>query len=116
MESKVSLNHKYASIAWGALFIWWGIAVTLDPITLGMTAIGTGLILLTLNAARARIGIHPDSERSNAILGVMAITWGILDQARLMLALPLGLSFALMLFVIGLVILCTPLLKHPGAV
>lgn len=116
MESEVSINRRYATIAWGALFIWWGIAVTFDPITLGMTAIGTGIILLTLNAARARKGIHTDSERSNAILATIAIAWGILDQARLMLALPSGLSYAMMLFVIGVVILCSPYLVRSRTV
>jgi hypothetical protein len=110
MQDKDSLNHSIAVAGWGALFVWWGIALMIDPITLGMTGIGTGLILLGVNLARWLKGIP--ARYSSAIAGVIALTWGVLDQGRYMLALPAGLSFALLMVVIGLAIWFGPTLLH----
>jgi hypothetical protein len=46
MNAKKALNHNLAVFGWGALFVWWGLVVTIHPITLGMGAMGTGLIML----------------------------------------------------------------------
>ena len=42
MDRTKKLNRRFASIGWGLLFIWWGVVVMVDPLTVGMGAIGTG--------------------------------------------------------------------------
>ena len=98
MESTKALNHNFATIANGALLIWWGIVIMFDPLTIGMGAIGTGLIMLGVNAARLLGGIP--AKRSTTVLGIIALTWGALAQT-------LGLSFwpavAMMMIILGVV-------------
>jgi hypothetical protein len=112
MDDKRTLNHRLATMAWGVLLIWWGVVIVIDPLTIGIGAIGTGLILLGVNAIRSWKGIPP--KNGNNLIGIIAIVWGALDQARHMLALPLELSFASLLIVIGLVELIAPLFAHPN--
>ncbi len=57
MGKKSTYNHNLSVFGWGALLIWWGISVMIDPITLAMSAMGTGLIMLGLNAIRSFKGI-----------------------------------------------------------
>ncbi len=111
MEDKKRFNHTLATMAWGLLLIWWGVVIVVDPFTIAIGAIGTGLILLGVNAIRAWKGI-PIKNSNNAV-GSMAIAWGLLDQARHMLGLSPWLSLALLLFVIGFAYLLTPLFSHP---
>ena len=105
MSSKKQINHSVSIVAWGALLIWWGVSFAIGPITLGMSAVGTGLILLGANAARMLNGVR--AVRSTTIWGIIALAWGALDQARSMLGMPEGVSFALILVVIGLVVWMT---------
>ncbi len=110
MGKKSFFNHNLSTFGWGALLIWWGISVLIDPITLAMSAIGTGLIMLGLNAVRYLKGIP--MVRTTTTLGIIALAWGALDQARIALHYPAGASFALLLLVIGLVIWVTVLLPQ----
>jgi len=98
MANAKTLNHNFATIGNGALLIWWGIVIMFDPLTIGMGAIGTGLILLGLNMARVLNGIP--TRRSTTVFGIIALVWGILDTV---FTPSFELSFALMLIVIGLV-------------
>jgi len=82
----------------------------IDPITLAMSAMGTGLIMLGLNAVRSLKSIP--TVRTTTTLGIIALAWGALDQARIALGYPEGASFALLLVVIGLVIWVTVLLPQ----
>lgn len=109
MDNTKTINHNFATIGWGALLIWWGISFMIGPITIGMSAIGTGLILLGVNAARALKGIS--ANRSTTALGIAALVWGILDHT---LALSFETSFAALLIVIGVVTLAS-LLARPKA-
>jgi hypothetical protein len=111
MSSLKNFNHTTAAIGWGALFIWWGIVILFKPLTIGMGAIGTGLILLGVNAARLHKGI-PD-KGSTTTTGLIALAWGVLDQARLMLSLNGGVSLAGLLIIIGIVVFLMPLLARP---
>ena len=52
MENTRTLNRNLETIAWGALFIWWGITELFQFLPHGTGAIGIGLILLGLNVAR----------------------------------------------------------------
>jgi len=110
MDDKKRFNHQLATMAWGTLLIWWGVVIVVDPFTIAIGAIGTGLILLGVNAIRSLKGI-PIKNSNNAV-GIMAIAWGVLDQARHMLGLSPWLSLALLLFVVGFAYLLTPLLSR----
>ena len=91
-------NRSLATVGWGALFVWWGISILIDPISIGMSAVGTGLILLGVNAARMLRGIP--IQTSNTPVAVIAIVWGLLDHV---LSLPFWTSFATLMIVIGVV-------------
>jgi len=95
-----TMNRNLATIGWGALFVWWGISIMIDPISIGMSAVGTGLILLGVNAVRMLKGIP--IKNSNTPIVVIAIVWGALDHA---LALQFWVSFAMMLIIIGVVVM-----------
>jgi hypothetical protein len=110
MGTKKTINRLLARIAWGLLLIWWGVVIMIDPLTIGIGAMGSGMILLSINAFRWLKGI-PTRERTTQI-GLIALVWGALDQARIMLGLPGGLSFALLLVVNGLAVLVAPLLAR----
>ncbi len=99
---KQAMNRNLATVGWGALFIWWGISIMIDPITIGMSAIGTGLILLGVNAVRMLNGIPTNG--STTAMGVIALVWGALDHA---LSLQFGASFATMMIVIGTVVIAS---------
>ncbi len=110
MNNTQAMNRNYATVGWGALLIWWGIVIVIDPLTLGMGAIGTGVILLAVSAARLVKGIP--AKGSTIALGVVALVWGILDQA---LALRFGPSFATLLIVIGVVMIASLLTQLKNA-
>ncbi len=111
MDHKKKFNHTLATMAWGVLLIWWGVVIAIDPFTIAIGAIGTGFILLGVNAIRSLKGIP--IKNSNTSVGIMAISWGVLDQARYLLGLSPWLSVALLLFVIGIANLLTPLFSRP---
>ncbi len=105
MEDTKALNDKYNVIGWSALFIWWGIVVLVDPLTIGMGAIGTGLIFLGVNAGRSLEGLKDfPTRRSNNMIGITALAWGLLDVARQALGWDWGASFALFLIVVGIIL------------
>jgi hypothetical protein len=110
MGTKKTINRLLARVAWGSLLIWWGVVIMIDPLTPGIGAMGSGMILLGINVFRWLKGI-PTRERTTQI-GLIALVWGALDQARTMLGLPGGLSFALLLVVNGLAVLAAPLLAR----
>ena len=107
MGGKKAFNRNLARAAWGSLLIWWGVVIIVDPFTIGIGAIGTGIILLGLNFFRWLKGYT--TRASTTQLGLIVLLWGILDQARHMLDLPSGISFALLLMVSGISVLITPL-------
>lgn len=78
MENTKALNHTIAAIGEAALLIWWGMVIVIDPLTIGMGAMGTGIIFLSVNAARLLNGIQP--RRSTTVWGVIALAWGAIAQ------------------------------------
>jgi hypothetical protein len=77
MERKENENRIIATAGRSLLLIWWGVCFVVGLITLGMSAIGTGLIRLGANAVRLirdipRVG-------STTVVGVVALVWGSLD-------------------------------------
>lgn len=104
MNEKRLRKHDYEAIGWGAIFIWWGITEMIPALPEGIGALGLGLILLGLNAARARSGI-PTSSFSIG-LGILALVLGGLELAKVVLSLPFDLPvFAILLIALGVLLL-----------
>jgi hypothetical protein len=98
MENTLTLNHDYAIAGWAALLVWWGIVVLIDPLTIGMGAIGTGLVLFGINIARSLRSVP--YHNSNYAWGAVAVAWGSLDTV---FNLSFEASFAVWIILIGLV-------------
>jgi hypothetical protein len=107
MENIKTLNHNFAVIGDAALLIWWGIVIMIDPLTIGMGAIGTGLIALGVNAARLLNGVP--AKASTTFIGVIALVWGTIDT---IFDPRFELSFAILLIVIGLATIASLLARH----
>jgi hypothetical protein len=104
MDNLQSLNRRLEALAWGAFFVWWGITELFPSLPEGMGAVGIGVILLGLNAARSWNGIP--TSGFTTILGVLALAIGGLELARMVLRLPFELPvFAILLIVLGMILL-----------
>jgi len=102
------LNRRLEAIAWGAFFIWWGVTELIPSLPAGTGAIGIGLILLGLNAARSMNDI-PTSGFATT-LGILALVLGVLDFSRQRLRLPFELPvFGIILIVLGVIFLAREL-------
>ena len=72
--------------------------------------LGTGLILLGLNAARSLKGIPTKSFTT--ILGILALVWGGLELVNSVLHLPFKLPvFEILLIMLGVFLLARELLQ-----
>ena len=108
MNSIQTLNRNFEAIAWGALFIWWGITELFTSLPDGTGAIGIGLILIGVNAARSLNGLP--LSRFSTTLGVLALVWGGLELAGVLLSLPFEIPvFAILLIVLGVIVLAPEL-------
>ncbi len=104
MNTVQTINRNYEGIAWGALFIWWGISVMVPSLPNGSTALGTGLILIAVNIARKLAGL-PANGFSTTI-GILALIWGGLELLGVVMHLPFELPiFAILLIALGVIIL-----------
>jgi hypothetical protein len=110
MENTRKSTFNLEAIAWGALFILWGLTELFPSLPKGMGAIGIGLILSGLNAARSWTG-QPTSGFTTTI-GILALLLGALELARPLLHLPFELPiFAILLLALGLITLMRALKK-----
>lgn len=96
--NKKLLNQHIGTIANGLLLVWWGLVIIIEPITISMGAIVTGLILLGVNAIRLLNGIQ--TKKTTTILGLIALTWGVL---AMFLTPGFWASFALLLIILGMI-------------
>ena len=104
MENTRKSNIDLEAIAWGAIFILWGITGMIPSLPEGIGTIGIGLILLGLNLARLWNG-QPISGFTTT-LGILAILMGGLEMARPLLHLSFELPiFAILLLTLGLILL-----------
>ncbi len=94
-------NRSIDALAWGALFIWWGLTL-LIPFPAGVGLIGVGLILLAANAARYFQGMRVSGFTT--AIGVLALVWGGLELAGTVLPFALPV-FPILLIVLGLMVL-----------
>jgi hypothetical protein len=109
MKTTRTLTHDLETLAWGGIFLWWGIT-ELFKLPNGADALGIGLILLGVNAARLLNGMPTNGF--SLTLGILALVWGVLDLARALVRLPFELPvFAILLIVLGATLLARELLQ-----
>jgi hypothetical protein len=109
MNNAQTLNRNFEAIAWGALFVWWGITELVPSLPDGTGALGIGLILIGVNIARWFNGI-PISGFSTTV-GILALVWGGLELFGALLSLPFEIPiFAILLIVLGAIILAPALI------
>lgn len=110
MENTRKSNIDLETIAWGSLFILWGITEMFKFLPDGTGAIGIGLILIGLNVARSMTG-HPTSSFTITI-GILALLLGGLELVRPVLHLPFELPiFPILLLALGVMVLVRTLKK-----
>jgi hypothetical protein len=104
MENVFKSNTDFSTIAWGAIFILWGITEMIPALPEGTGAVGIGIILIALNVARSWKGQRTSSFRTT--LGVMLLLLGALELARLLLHLSFEIpTFAILLLALGVILL-----------
>ena len=109
MNNTQTMSRNFEAIAWGALFIWWGITELFNFLPDGTGAIGIGLILIGVNIARA-VNSLPIS-RFSMTLGILALAWGGLELMGILLNLPFEIPvFAILLIVLGVIVLTPELI------
>ena len=110
MENTRKSNFDLEAVAWGAIFILWGITELLPSLPKGTGAVGIGIILVGLNLARSWNG-QPTSGFTTAI-GILALLLGGLELARPLLHLSFELPiFAILLLTLGLITLMRAMKK-----
>jgi hypothetical protein len=110
MKNTQPVKLNYDAIAWGALFVWWGITALIPSLPNGTGAIGIGLILIGVNIARSLNGV-PISSFSTTV-GILALIWGGLDLAGVFLNLPFEIPvFPILLIVLGVIVLLPALTR-----
>jgi hypothetical protein len=101
MNNSRTSKRDYETIAWGLLLIWWGFRWwPLASLPNGVGLLGTGVILLGLNAVRSLNGIP--TRGFTTILGSIALAFGGLLLAREVLNLPFEIPiFEILLIAFG---------------
>lgn len=113
MNAIQARNRDFVALAWGALFIWWGVTELVQALPEGTGAIGIGLILLGLNALRWLNGIRVSGFSTS--LGILVLVWGSLDLAGVALPLPFELPvFAILLITLGVLLLGSEIVRPKG--
>jgi hypothetical protein len=111
METVQTSNRRLEALAWAAVLIWWGLTELFQPLPPGIGAVGIGVILLGLNAARSRTGIPASGFTTT--LGILALVLGGLDLTAAILHLSFELPvFAILLIVLGAIMLVRELLRN----
>jgi hypothetical protein len=87
-------TKRLDQIGWGIFLIMIGAIWLVPAVPQGIWLIGTGALLLLLNAIRFRSGIH--WSRVSTALGVLALTAGLGDLTGIKLPL-----FAICLIIVG---------------
>jgi hypothetical protein len=110
MENTSKSNVNFETIAWGALFILWGLTSLFTSLPDGIGAVGIGLIMIGLNVARSWAG-QPTSGFTTTF-GFLALLLGGLELARPLLHLSFELPiFAILLLALGLIVLVRAMKK-----
>ena len=111
MDTTKKLTRNFEAIAWGALFIWWGITVLVPSLPKGIGAIGIGVILIGANIARRLSGVPINGFSTT--LGILALVWGGLELLGVLVSLPFEIPvFAILLIVLGVIVLAPALTRE----
>ncbi len=103
VNENMSKNASVEKLAWGALFVWWGITL-LVPFPAGVGLIGVGVILVGANFIRYFQGMQVNGFSTG--IGILAFVLGGLELAGAVLRLPFDLPiFAILMIVLGLIVL-----------
>jgi hypothetical protein len=109
MENLFKSNTDFSTIAWGAIFILWGITEMIPTLPEGTGAVGIGIILIALNIARSWKGQRTSSFTTT--LGVMLLLLGALELARPLLHFSFEMpTFAILLLTLGVILLRSALI------
>ncbi len=104
MENTSKSTIDFGTLAWGALFILWGITEMFTSLPKGIGALGIGLILVGINLARAWTGQRVSGFSTT--IGILALLLGGLELAQPYLHLSFELPiFAILLLTFGLITL-----------
>lgn len=104
MDNVRTMNRDFGQLAWGAIFVWWGITELFKFLPDGTGALGFGLILIGVNAARSLNGIS--ISRFSITVGILALVLGVLELAGFFLTLPFEIPiFSILLIVFGVIVL-----------
>jgi hypothetical protein len=110
MENTRKSNLDFGTIAWGALFILWGLTEMFKFLPDGTGAVGIGVILVGLNLARSWTG-QPTSGFT-ITFGILALLLGGLEMVRPYLHISFELPvFAILLLAMGAIVLVRGLKK-----
>jgi len=110
MNNIQKLSRNYDAIAWGAIFVWWGVLELIKLVPPGVWALGIALILLGVNFARSRNGLRV--KHFSIGIGILALVWGGLEFVFSAFSLPIKLpAFEISLLVIGAFIILDALLS-----
>jgi hypothetical protein len=110
MENTRKSNLDFGTIAWGALFILWGLTEMFKFLPDGTGAVGIGVILVGLNLARSWTG-QPTSGFTTTF-GILALLLGGLELVRPYLHISFELPvFAILLLAMGAIVLVRGLKK-----
>jgi hypothetical protein len=108
MDKTQILNRKYETVAWGLIAILWGITILFDFIPFGIGVLGTGLVVLGINAVRSLSGLP--TKNDNMIFGILMLAWGVLELAHPILQILFESAdldwviFAILLIGLGLIL------------
>ncbi|MBE0687048.1 MAG: hypothetical protein IH585_13745 [Anaerolineaceae bacterium] len=104
MEYTRKFTVNFETVAWGALFILWGITEMFKFLPNGTGALGIGLILISLNISRV-ITKQPISGFTTTI-GILALLAGGLEIASPYLHFAFDIPvFAILLLALGTILL-----------
>lgn len=110
MDNTRQLSHNLETIAWGTVFILWGVTEIFKFLPEGTGTVGLGLILIGLNIARYWKRLP--TSGFTITLGILALVLGGLELGRPFLHLSFELPvFAILLLVSGVVLLGRALLQ-----
>ena len=111
MNNSRTLNRDFGMIAWGMLFLWWGLRWwLLIALPNGIGLLGTGLILLGLNVVRLLKGVP--ASGFTTFVGVLALAFGGLMLVPTVLHLPFELPvFEIGLMALGVILIARELLR-----
>jgi hypothetical protein len=102
MSDKQASNLNLEGIAWGAVFVWWGITELVPSLPHGVGAAVIGLILIGLNLARVRTGVPTCAFTT--VVGIVAL--------NLSFEIPV---FAVLLIVFGVFVMGNAVTRRSAA-